>query len=201
VPEVLGSVPREAGNTRFLVDGVPAGIIALSPNRATLAMPFSIAGHDTVQLVLERDGQPGAAIPLKILSTAPSQLTVKALYGDRYGVYLRGAPCTVDNPAVPGDEVSVYLIGGGAFDRPLDESKVVTADESDLPHTANSVTAFVEGFGLQVVRYAGAVRGELPGLMQVNVRISPDLPYRDRLTLSITIDGRSSTSTFWLKQP
>lgn len=201
VPELLGGVPREAGNTRFLVDGVPAGIVSLSPNRATLAMPFGIAGRETVQVALERDGQTGAAIPLKVLSTAPSQLTVKAMYGDRYGVYLNGAPCTVDNPAHPGDEVAVYLVGGGVFDRPVDESKIVTAAENDLPRTANSVTAFVEGFGGQVVRYAGAVRGELPGLMQVNVRIASDLKYRDRLTLAITIDGRSSSSTFWLKQP
>jgi uncharacterized protein (TIGR03437 family) len=56
---------------------------------------------------------------------------------------------------------------------------------------ANQVQAFVEGAGYQPVLYAGAVRGELPGLMQVNVRINSDLIYYGRLTLTImTAAGR-----------
>jgi hypothetical protein len=46
-PEQTGSIPREFEGTRFLVNGEAVGIVAVSPNQATIAIPQSISGKDT----------------------------------------------------------------------------------------------------------------------------------------------------------
>lgn len=198
-PEKTGSVPREFDGTRFLVNGEPVGIVALSPNQASVAMPLSIAGRETVEVALERNGVRSAPATLAVVSAAPTQLVETSPLGDKQGVYLNGVLSTREHPVRAGDEVTVYLTGGGALDRALDETRVV--GDGELPRAANRVQAFVEGAGYQPVLYAGAVRGELPGLMQVNVRINSDLIFYGRLTLSIIIDGRQTSSFFWEQQP
>lgn len=194
-PEETGGVPVEVAGTRVLVDGVAAGIVAISPTSVTIVAPYGIAGRESVAVELERDGVRVGATTLKVLTSKPYLLS-EWISGEGYaGVYLNGQLSTPERMVSAGDEVSVYLTGAGVLDAPVDANAVVEAKE--LPRPAQEVKAFVEGSGGQVVLFAGAVRGQLPGLTQVNVRIAPDLKYFGRLTLTIIVDGRRASTSFW----
>lgn len=198
-PEVTGSLPTEVAGTRVLVDGRPVGIIELSPSRITIAVPYEVSVRETAFIVMERNGVPSAPVDLKIV---PTKLHVYSEPIERVGLagaYKNGVLVKEQNPVEPGDEVAVYINGAGVLSESVEADKIVSTDS--LPRPLAEVRAFVDGSGYQVVNYAGAVRGQLPGLIQVNVRIAPDLKYVGRLTLRIMIGSDSATTDFWLRQP
>jgi hypothetical protein len=96
----------------------------------------------------------------------------------------------------PGELLTIF--GSGLADR---EFRFQPEQTGSIPREVEGTRFLVEGSGYQQVLYAGAVRGELPGLMQVNVRIAPDLVFYGRLTLTIMVGGRQSSSLFWEQKP
>lgn len=198
-PEITGSLPTEIAGTRILVDGHPAGIIEIKPTRITIALPYEVAAREKTIIAMERDGVLATPIELNVI---PHKLFVFSEPIERVGfagVYKNGLLVTEQNPLRPGDEVAVYINGAGALSELFDAGAILTSER--LPQPLAEIRAFIDGSGGQAVTFAGGVRGQLPGLLQVNVRIAEDLRYEGRLTLRLMIGSDSAATDFWIRQP
>lgn len=198
-PEITGSLPIEVAGTRILVNGRPAGIIDIKPTRITIALPYEVAAREKASIAMERDGVLAAPIELNVI---PHKLYVFSEPIERVGfagAYKNGILVTEHNPVQPGDEVAVYINGAGALTELFDAGAILTSER--LPQPLAEIRASIDGSGGQVVSFAGGVRGQLPGLLQVNVRLAADLKYDGRLTLRLMIGSDSATTDFWIRQP
>jgi uncharacterized protein (TIGR03437 family) len=100
------------------------------------------------------------------------------------------------NPAKPGDVVTVFLSGAGQLSGIRDDAAAVSAPP---PALAAPVTAFISGSGGQQVTFAGGVPGQLPGLVQVNVRIGADFIFHGRMLLEIAVGDAETLVELWIR--
>lgn len=195
-PEESGALPTEVAGTRLLLDGRPAGIIEISPTRLTIAVPLDLATRERVSVVLERHGVPSAPVEFTVV---PNRLYLfsTALPGQGFaGVYRNGELVTPANPARPGEEVAVYLNGLGLLDANPDADKILTS--ASVPRPLASPSARIDGASLQEIPFVGGILGQLPGLLQLNVRLAPDLNLSGRQTLRLTLGNQTASTDFWL---
>ncbi|WP_031501024.1 hypothetical protein [Bryobacter aggregatus] len=196
-PETLGRLPMEVGGTEILVDGAPVGIIAIAPTAVSIALPFTIAGKPEIRLAVSRNGKVSEITRMKVVASSPSQLVTATPSGYRLGAFNSRGLVTEANPVAPGEVIDVYLLGGGDLDHSLDPARVTA--KVDAARAKLKVVASISGAGEQAVSFAGTVEGQLPGLMQIKVRLNSGFNLHGPATLEIAVDGRISASTIWFK--
>ncbi len=168
-PEKTGSIPKDYRGMRVLIDGEPAGILSVGPQRVSVAFPYSIAGKDSVGVVMEVAGLRSNEVRMRVAGIAPVYLSRQLdSTGYLYGVYRGSELLTAENPAYVGDEVTIYLTGGGELERALDPSTITKTGEPLRLRT--TVTARMLDSAAEVT-YAGVVGGQLPGLTQINIKV------------------------------
>lgn len=170
--------PRELAGTRVLFDGQPAAILVATETRVLVQAPYAIAGRQQTVVRVERDGSATNAVSLTVKEALPS--TIPGFRGAIYNA--DGSLNSETNGAQPGEVVTIFVSGGGKLEGIIDDAAAVQAPP---PALATPVTAVIAGSGGQAVTFAGGVVGQLPGLVQVNVRIGYDFAFHGRLQLEL----------------
>ena len=183
---VRTSAPRSLEGVRVLFNGIPAAMIAVSPDVLLAQVPYDISGSD-VEIKVERDDITTNAIEMNVAPAVPSVISTLGA-GNIAGAAFN-EDWTVNsaaNPAKPGEVVAIFVSGAGRLGNIADDAAAVPFPP---PGLVGDVRAFISGSGGQVVTSQGGVAGQLPGLVQVNVRIAPDFAYHGRQTLELWFEN------------
>lgn len=162
--------PVNVAATRVLFDNIPAPILYVSDRAAGLVVPYSVAGKSTVQMIVERGGQPSAPLPIKVAPARPALFSANSS-GTGPGAILNqdNTLNTPANPAAPGDILVLYGTGEGQT-TPAGKDGAL-ALSSPLPAPVLPIKVQFDGGAPAEVLYAGAAPGAIAGLFQINARI------------------------------
>ncbi len=183
-------VPTLLANTRVLFDGEPAPIIYTRNDQVGAIAPWGIAGKASVRVSVEYLGVPSAPFLLPVLAAKPGLFSANAS-GSGPGAILNenGTLNTASNPAAKGSIVVLYATGGGLMNPPGVDGRPAPGASSLLLPT----TVTVGGLPAEV-QYSGNAPGLVEGVIQVNIRLSPNTPSGSQPVV-LTIGGQSSPAT------
>ncbi len=156
------AVPLPFGllDTTVTFNGIPAGLLLVSPQVVHAQVPLELAAG--VALVrLRTGGRITNTIGVTIVDSAPGIFTV---------VHSDFRPITRDDPARPGETVTIYCTGLGRFHTAVASG---AAPPVPPPETLVRPEVLFDGSPGEVT-YAGPAPG-MPGVYQVNVRVPAGL--------------------------
>ena len=122
-------------------------------------------------------GPDGVGIPISVTNSTSAQIVLTALQSQTCCTSTPGTRVNADNPAVPGELISIYAAGLGQ----VQPTEANLAAQSGLVYTGppNSTTQPVDdalvGGKTANVLYAGLVPGMI-GIYDVQLQLAPDLP-------------------------
>jgi uncharacterized protein (TIGR03437 family) len=166
-----GAVTTSLSGTRVLFDGVAAPLLYTVAGQTSVVAPQSLAGKDTVQVVVEYQGVQTAGVGFSVVKANPGIFTLNSK-GSGDGAIIRpdGTVINQSNPAVPGEILSLYGEGYGASTPSLADGVLVG---TDLPVPVNPVTLLIDGNPVPTL-YAGGAPSLINGMLQVNFTV-PDI--------------------------
>lgn len=183
-----GELARTLGNTRILFDDVAAPLVYVSAGQSSAVVPYSVAGKQTVRLVVEQGAERSAAIQVPVVASKPALFSADSS-GRGQGAILN-QDATVNsaaNPAAKGSVVILYLTGEGQTDPPGADGRLANAV---YPKPVLPVRVEIGGIQTEVF-YAGAAPGQVAGLMQINAKI-PDNSSSGPATVQVTVGAAQS---------
>ena len=191
-------LPTSLNGVIVTVDSFPAPLWYVSSGQINFQMPWDAALAGTSSIQIYNGLGVSDAVSVTLSPYAPGVFQYSPAAGDTEGVITHKdySLVTAANPAVPGDQIVVWMTGFGdvtvvpdtGFGSPLDAT-VTTLPTASLAGTDVTVT------------YAGLTYGAI-GLTQVQVQLPGTLPAGNPLSLQITAGGSSSqVVTLWVKQP
>jgi uncharacterized protein (TIGR03437 family) len=185
-----GMVTTSTGGVRILFDGVPAPMVYASSTQCSAVVPYFGATKATTHVQVEYQGVRSDPVEFPLGATAPG-LFSKDSSGTGQGSILNEDGVTVNSPAAPAHPGSIVVLWGtgeGITDPPgVDGRPAVDV----LPKPVAPVSVQIGGLPA-AVEYAGAAPGTIPGLFQINARISPDVPAGDTVPVSVKVGNLSS---------
>lgn len=183
--------PTTLAGTRVLVgpNSTPAPLLYVRADQVNTAIPFSLCGQSTADLVLERDGTRISITKLTLAPTAPALFTTGGGRGQVAALNQDGSVNGPSTPARRGKAVTLFLTGAGAMTGPvIDGGLAVDASV----RVASPTSVFLGGSRAGEVLYSGAAPGLVFGVAQINVLIPTDAPVGTAIGISVRIDGISS---------
>jgi uncharacterized protein (TIGR03437 family) len=191
-------LPTSLNGVIVTVDSFPAPLWYVSSGQINFQMPWDAALAGTSSIQIYNGLGVSDAVSVTLSPYAPGVFQYSPAAGDTEGVITHKdySLVTAANPAVPGDQIVVWMTGFGdvtvvpdtGFGSPLDAT-VTTLPTASLAGTDVTVT------------YAGLTYGAI-GLTQVQVQLPGTLPAGNPLSLQITAGGSSSQVVpLWVKQP
>ncbi len=190
-------LPVNLNGVMVTVDGSPAPLWYVSSRQINFQMPWEapLAGTSSIQ-VYNGLGVSNA-VPVMLSPNAPGIFEYSVAPGATEGVITHAdyRLVTAANPAVSGEQVTVWMTGFGNVAVVPD-----TGFGSPLGATLTSLPkASLSGSDVHVT-YAGLSYGAI-GLAQVQIQLPDTLPAGNPLSLLIAIGGSSSQSVLlWVKQ-
>jgi uncharacterized protein (TIGR03437 family) len=185
-----GMVSTSTGGVRVLFDGVPAPMVYALSSQCSAVVPYFGAVKATTHVQVEYQGVRSDPLEVAVSATAPGLFTQDSS-GTRQGSILNEDGVTVNSPAAPAHPGSIVVLWGtgeGITDPPgVDGRPAVDV----LPKPVAPVSVQIGGLPA-VVEYAGAAPGTMPGLFQINARISPGVPVGDSVPVSVKVGNLSS---------
>jgi uncharacterized protein (TIGR03437 family) len=171
-----GTVATTLGNTTVTVNDVEAPLIYVSSGQINAIVPYEISGQATANLVVNSNGTPSATLPLGVAATAP------AIFSLSQGGNGQGAILNHDfsvngsgNPAAKGSTVLIYATGEGVLSPQPATGSVTSSSGPTYPvPAATPITVTIGGQTAQIL-YAGESPGLVSGVLQVNVKIPPNV--------------------------
>ena len=183
-----GMVSTAVGGVRILFNGVPAPLVYVSAKQCSAVVPYFGAAGATTNVQVEYQGVRSDPFPVTVSPTAPGLFTADAS-GAGEGSILNPdfSINSAANPAARGSVVVLWATGEGITDPPgVDGRPAVDVQ----PKPVAPVTVNIGGFPATVL-YAGAAPGYMPGVLQINAQMSPNVPAGNVL-VHVTIGGASS---------
>jgi uncharacterized protein (TIGR03437 family) len=185
-----GLVSSTAGEVRILFDGIPAPMVYAVSTQCSAVVPYFGATKTTTHVQVEYKGVRSEPVEVAIGATAPGLFTMD-FSGKGQGAILNEDNVTRNSasaPARPGSVVVLWGTGEGITDPPgVDGRPAVDV----LPKPLGPVSVEIGGLPA-AVEYAGAAPGNIPGLLQINARISQDVTPGDRVPLRVKVGNRTS---------
>jgi len=185
-----GLVSTTAGEVRILFDGIPAPMVYAVSTQCSAVVPYFGATKTTTHVQVEYKGVRSEPVEVAVGATAPGLFTMD-FSGKGQGAILNEDNVTRNSasaPARPGSVVVLWGTGEGITDPPgVDGRPAVDV----LPKPLGPVSVEIGGLPA-AVEYAGAAPGNLPGLLQINARISQDVTPGDRVPLRVKVGNRTS---------
>jgi uncharacterized protein (TIGR03437 family) len=191
-------LPTSLSGVMVTVDSFPAPLWYVSPGQISFQIPWDepLAGASSIQ-VYNGLGV-SDAVTATLSPYAPGVFEYSPSAGDTEGVITHAdySLVTAAKPAVPGEEIVVWMTGFGDVAVVPD-----TGFESPLGATAATLpTATLAGANVTVI-YAGLTYGAI-GLTQVQIQLPGTLPAGNPLSLQVTAGGSSSQIVpLWVQQP
>jgi uncharacterized protein (TIGR03437 family) len=188
--ETSGLVSNAISGVRILFDGVPAPIVYASATQCSAIVPYFGATKATTHIQVEYQGVRSDPLEVAVAATAPGLFT-SDFTGQGQGAVLNEDNVTRNSsaaPAQPGSVVVLWGTGEVITDPPgVDGRPAVDV----VPKPLAPVSVDIGGLPA-TVEYAGAAPGNIPGLFQVNARISNDVQPGDKLPVHVKIGAGAS---------
>ena len=181
----------QIGGVQILFNNVPAPLLYASSGVTSGVVPYEVAGQTNVQIVANNGSQNSSAFTVPVAATVPGLFSSSYTgSGQALGFNAINGQLTLNaasNPVPPGQTVVLYGTGEGLTNP---QSQDDGLGPINATHPVANVTATVGGFPATVV-YIGSVYGEIEGLFQINLQLSPNVPSGNQPVL-VTI-GNSTT--------
>jgi len=196
-----GRLPTTLLGTEIRVYSMEGALLAHAPllmvaeGQVNLQIPYEAAGAETILLSAARDGLESERFPVPLAPAGPGIFRL----GEGLASVLNqdGSVNAPENPARPGDVLTVYFSGAGAVDPPL--ATGAAADTSPLRVPVGEVAAEVAGAPARVL--GAALSPGFVGLAQASVEV-PAATGSGVLPLALWVGGaRSNGVTIWVFAP
>jgi uncharacterized protein (TIGR03437 family) len=185
-----GLVSTQIGGVRILFNGVPAPMVYASATQCSAVVPYLGAIDATTNIQVEYQGVRSDPLAIPAAATAPGLFTTN-FTGQGQGTVINDDNITANSPATPAKPGAVVILWGtgeGVTDPPgVDGRPAVDV----LPMPLAAVSVDIGGWPA-VVEYAGAAPGNMPGLLQINARMSANVQTGDQVPVHVTIGGSTS---------
>lgn len=177
-----GLLETELGGVEVEFDGIKAPLVFVSKNQLNLQAPYELAGRNSTNVVITRDGLSSATVLVPVAEAAPGLFVISETGGA-----ILNQDSTLNTPANPaprGGAVVVFGTGQGLVTSPVPTGGPALADPLS---GRNGVTATVGGNPAQVL-FAGLAPGFV-GLLQVNLLLPEEGPSGDAVPIQVFVDG------------
>ncbi len=169
-------------NSEVTIDGFPAPISFANRTQINFQVPYAIAGRNAAVLEFRNGGLLIDRIVCNVASAAPAFFEVAGKRGQTVAVMPNGQLNGEENPARPGDIVTLYGTGEGLR---------MNLNGYEVPF----LSALVDIHGLPTeVLYAGGAPG-FPGLFQVNLRVPNSLRAAGGVSVNLKVGAARNPTT------
>ena len=199
-------LPRVLGGVEVFLDGVSLPLLSVSPSQIRAQVPYELGEASAASLYVRTQFSGGAiaisnATAVKLLPAAPGLFAFGG-HEPRSGIVLHagasqdetGSPVTADNPAKPGEILTLWAAGLGLVDSGDNAGAVSAGTPYDGPAAPVQVpvSARIDG------RLAQVVAATLPhgaiGVYEVRVQVPYDLTAGRKAALVISQQGQLSNA-------
>ncbi len=184
-PTPAGAYETSLNGFRVLFDGIPAPVLYISDTRLDTVVPYALAGRASTRVVVENAGARSEPLELYISpDAAPGIFTADGSgRGQAAAINQNGAANSAANPAAADSVLTFFATGEGQTEPAGQDGRVIA---TDLRKPVLPVVVNVGGVPVEVT-YAGSAPGLVSGLMQVNVRLNPDVPRGNNVPLELRV--------------
>ncbi len=187
-PDSYGRAGAFLADTRLFFDDTPAPLLYAQAGQISAVVPYTISGRQKVQVRAQYRGVPSNVVELAVADSAPGIFTAGGGKGQATILNQDGTRNSPASPAPAGSTVTIYATGGGATVPPSFDGSIIS---DPPPKLALPVSLTIGGTSAGVV-FAGAVPGQVAGMVQVRALVPASLPGGDVVPLVLTIGGRAS---------
>jgi len=171
-------LPTSLDGVWVTVNGVAAALFATSPGQVNIQVPFGLTG-DSARVVLTNGAARSSQVTVPLARTSPGILSYADARSANRGIIVHSdfSLVTPQNPARPGEAVTIYITGLGEL-----QPAVATGAGNPASPLATAVDRQIQ------VLFAGEAAATLlfvggtpmaAGLNQINVVIPPNVPRGD----------------------
>ena len=161
-------LPSDLLGVSVLVNGAPAPLLLVSERQIDFQVPFGVTGN-AAKIEVNNNGDRSNSVFVPVAATSPS---IFSFHGTGYGpgaiLHADYRPVTEQDPAAPGETVTIFLTGLGALDPPVADGAPGPGPPFSLVTDPNLRVFF--GSEVGEIVFAGAAPGAV-GLYQIDVRI------------------------------
>jgi uncharacterized protein (TIGR03437 family) len=184
-----GVVTNANSGAQVLFDGTAAPILYTSAGQVNAAIPCSVAGKSSTQLVIQYMGAQSPPLTVALGPAAPGIFTADGSgKGQAAALNQDNSFNSLSNPAPRGSVVTFYATGVGATS-PCVDGQVY---QSNFPTLTLPVIVGVGSSGAQV-KYSGQAPDLVSGVAQFNIVIPSDAP-PGIVSLTLVVGGVFSPS-------
>jgi uncharacterized protein (TIGR03437 family) len=180
----------EVAGTKVLFDGVKSPIIYVAANQASVVAPYSIAGKQTTQMVVDYNGKRSNVVTLDVLAAVPGIFTIDQS-GKNQGAVLNYPSYAVNgtaNKIAKGGVIMIFATSGG--EQGQDGMIVEGAPVHPLP-----VEVWIDNRKASVI-YAGSAPGLIGGMLQINVEVPAGARSGNAIPVYIKVGSERSDASF-----
>jgi uncharacterized protein (TIGR03437 family) len=183
-----GQLPKSAGDTRVLFDGVPAPMIYSLTGQVSAVVPYAVSGATRIQV--EYLGVASVAISVPVAAAAPGVF----LCGNKPAVAVminnsEGGKISCNDDFVapgPGSVVTFFLTGAGAVTPAIGDGQMPAPPVFPAPVLPWSVSFG----GMKAKPCAASFIGLIyPGVIQVNACVPEGVPRTPNLPIAVSVGG------------
>ena len=190
-----GQIDTTLSGVTVLFDNVAAPMLFAQAGQANVVVPYAVGGRGQTIVRVLSSGTPSNQVTLPVVESAPGLFTADGS-GMRQGAILNqdSTANSPANPAAAGSVVVLYGTGEGLTD-PAGVDGRLAAEV--LPRPRLPVSVRIGGREAAVV-YAGAAPGLVAGVLQINVRVPPEVTPGSAVPVVVQVGANSSPSTVTL---
>lgn len=195
----FGVYPAQFGNSTVTFNGVAAPLTYVSGTRIDALVPFNVAGHGTVRVVVNHHSQQSAEFNLPLQETSPGILTGAGSGNSQGGIFqtprFGGNPLTLnssENPIEKGGAIVVFATGVGLWNQEFEAGQIVFGGQIPAVIVPKAeVSLKIDGIPATIF-YAGAAKGRA-GVIQVNAFV-PEAASSGIVSLELVIGNHSNAA-------
>jgi len=187
-----GAFETVFGSYRVFFDGQPAPIVYISSTRLDTVVPYAAAGRALTRVEVDNGGVRSNPMDLVVSrDAAPGIYTTDGSgRGQAAAVNQNGTLNGPGNPVRTEEVVTIFATGEGQTVPMGQDGRIIS---TDLRRPVLPVAVNIGGVPVDVL-YAGSAPGLISGLMQVNVRINPNVPRGGAVPIELRVGPAPSPS-------
>jgi uncharacterized protein (TIGR03437 family) len=186
-----GRLPTRLSDTRVLIDGIEAPLLYVWYWQTSAIVPQAVSERSSVLVQVEYRGVQSDNVYYPVRTTAPALFTLD-MSGGGPSVVLNqdGSLNSPTNPAAPGSVVALWATGTGETYPPIVDGQPAIGVP---PKPIAPLSVLIGGLYAEIIDVNAAA--VVPGLMQLSVRIPPEVQGQAEMPVVLIAGGASSQPT------